>query len=152
MSAGLTATSALLSGVSRYEAGEERSQLYRANADIAARQAQSEAEAGAFNENTVRMRGAALEGQQVAQIGADNLQQTGTPAQVVAGTRMISEMDALRTRNNALRRAWGFRVQQVSDIAQAGFAQRAGIGAGTESLLTGGAKAYSEYEATGAWF
>lgn len=152
MSSGLTASSALLSGVSRYEAGEERSRLFDANADIAKRQAQSEAEAGAYNETMVRMRGAALEGQQTAQIGANNLQQRGTPAAVVASSRMVNEMDALQTRNNALRRAWGFEVQGLNDRTQASFAQRSGEFGAVDSILTGGAKAYEQEQATGKWF
>jgi hypothetical protein len=143
---------ALASGVSHYEEGETRSRLYRANEDIARRQAVSEEEAGAYNETMVRMKGQALEGQQVAQIGASNLQQGGTPAQVVASSRMVNEMDALQTRNNALRRAWGFEVQGASDAFQAGYAQRAGDLNAGGAILTGGAKAMDEYNKTGSWF
>lgn len=152
MPADLTLASTFFQGVGAYEAGETRSQLYRANATIAQRQAQSEAAAGAYNENIVRMRGEALEGQQVAQIGAGNLQQGGTPALVVAGTRMVNEMDALQTRNNALRRAWGFEVQNVSDAFQAEQAKRAGLFSGSGSILTGGAKALNEYNTSGSFF
>jgi len=152
MSAGLTAGSTLMEGVGRFEAGEMRSRLFDANAAIAARQAQSEMETGAYNESMVRMKGAALEGQQVAQIGGGNLQQKGTPAQVVAGTRMINEMDALQTRNNALRRAWGFQVQQASDLVQGRMAQRAGEFGGAGTLLSGGAQAWRQYNATGEFF
>lgn len=152
MSAGVTGSSALLSGVSQYEAGEARSSLYRANATIAGEQYQSEAAAGAYNEEMVRMKGAALEGQQVAQIGASNIQQRGTPAQVVASTAMVNEMNALQTRNNALRRAWGFEVQGASDLYQAGLAKTAGIEQGFGSILSGGAKAIGEYHETGTWF
>jgi hypothetical protein len=152
MSAGLTAGETLLSGVSRYEAGETRSKLFGANAEIARRQAQSEAEAGAYNEEMVRMKGAAIEGQQVAQIGAGNLQQKGTPSQVVAGTRMINEMDALQVRNNALRRAWGFEVQGASDAVQGAMASRAGVFGGLGTVIGGGAQAERQYQETGAWF
>lgn len=152
MSAGLTASSSLLGAVSKYEAGEERSRLFGANQEVANRQAQSEQEAGAYNEQVVRMRGQALEGQQIASIGANNLQQGGTPAQVVAGSRMVNEMDALMTRNNALRRAWGFQVQGFSDALQSSFAQRSAESGAADSILSGGAKAYGEYEATGRWF
>lgn len=152
MSAGLTDASALLGGVAQYDAGEERRTLFNANAGIAQRQAQSEEAAGATNELAVRMRGAAMTGQQVAQIGASNLQQTGTPAQVVASTAAINERDALQTRNNALRRAWGFSVQEASDRQQAGFAQTAGEFNAAGTILGGGAKSYSEYKAAGSWF
>lgn len=152
MSAGLTDASALLGGVTKYDAGEERRSLFNANAGIAQRQAQSEAAAGAYNENAIRMRGAALTGQQVAQTGAGNLQQTGTPAQVQASTAAITEMDALQTRNNALRRAWGFRVQEASDRQQAGFAQTAGEFDAAGTILGGGAEGYKQYKAAESWF
>lgn len=152
MSAGVTAGAGLLQGVGAYEAGETRSTLFKANAGIAAAQSQSELEAGAYNENAVRMKGAALQGQQVAQIGAGNLQQGGTPAQVVASTAQITEMDALQTRNNAMRKAWGFQVQQVSDAFQAKQAATAGLYTAAGSVLAGGAKANTEYNATGTFF
>lgn len=152
MSAGLTEGTALMEGVGRFEAGQARAGLFRANEEIAGRQAQSEAQAGAYNEEIVRMKGAATEGQQVAQIGGSGLQQKGTPAQVVAGTRMINEMDAIQTRNNALRRAWGFQVQGASDRVQAGMAERAGAFGGAGSLLSGSAQAWKQYDATGSWF
>lgn len=152
MSAGLTGASALLGGVSQYEAGQERSSLYRANTGIALAQAQSEAAAGSANESAVRLRAAAMTGQQVAQTGAGNLQQAGTPGQVVASTAAINEMDALTTRNNALRRAWGFRVQAASDETQAVFAKSAGDFSAAGSILGGGAKAYDQYKSAGSWF
>lgn len=141
-----------MQGVGQYEAGQTRSQLFRNNAAIAGEQAQSEAAAGSVNETAVRMKGQALEGQQVAQVGASNLQQTGTPGQVIASSRMINEMDALQTRNNALRKAWGFQVQEVSDKFQAKEASAAGEFQGVGSILTGGAKAYDQYNKTGTFF
>lgn len=141
-----------MGGVGNYEAGKTRSLLFRANASIAAQQARSELEAGAYNESMVRMRGAALQGQQVAQIGASNLQQAGTPSQVVASTAMVNEMDALQTRNNSLRKAWGFEVQQVSDNFQSKQAATAGVTEGIGSILNGGAKAYEQYSQTGSFF
>ena len=125
--------------------------LYRANAGIAAAQYQSEAAAGAYNESQVRRRGEALEGQQVAQIGANNLQQSGTPSQVVASTRAVNEMDALQTRNNALRRAFGFQVQQVSDLKQAQIAKTSGDFNAIGSILGGGSRAYDESIKAGGW-
>lgn len=152
MSAGLTGASALLGGVSQYEAGQQKASLFRANAGIAMSQAQSEAAAGSYNESQVRRRSAAMTGQQMAQIGASNLQQTGTPAQVVAGTAAVNEMDALQTRNNALRRAWGFRVQAASDEKQEAFASSAGDFAAAGTILGGGAKAYKQSQDAGGWF
>jgi hypothetical protein len=152
MSAGVTGISSLAEGLAQYNAGRQRKALFDTNAEIAARQAQSEAQAGAYNEMMVRMRGDALAGQQTAQIGASNLQQAGTPAQVVASSRMVNEMDALQVRNNANRRAWGYRVQGVSDELQGKMAADAGLLNGVGSILTGGAAAYKQRRDTGSWF
>jgi hypothetical protein len=152
VSAGVTAAGGLLQGVGQYEAGQTRSNLFRANASIATAQGESEAEAGATNASMIKMRGAAVEGQQVAAIGANNLQQTGTNANVVASTAAVNEMDALNTRNNAMRRAWGFEVQGASDAFQEKQASSAGDYSAAGSILAGGAKAYKEDQTTGSFF
>ncbi len=152
MSAGLTGASALLGGVSQFEAGQERGSLLGANRGIATAQAGSEIEAGNYNANNILLRGAALKGQQIANIGANNLQGGGTPAQVVASSAEINEADALQTRNNAMRRAWGFQVQGESDRVQEGFARSAGTENAIGSILGGGAKSYTEAQNAGGWF
>lgn len=152
MSAGLTATGGLLGGVAQYESGQQKRTLFNADAGIAARQAQSEEAAGSYNETIVRQRGAQITGNQVANTGANNLQQTGTPAQVISSTAETNEMDALQTRNNAMRKAWGFQVQQESDLTQAKFAQSAGVFNAAGSILTGGSKAYTQEQGSGSWF
>lgn len=152
MSAGLTEEGALIKGLASFESGNTRSRLFDANASIADRQANSEIAAGNYNYNSVKMRGAAIEGQQVNAIGANNLQQSGTNAKVVADTAAINEMDALQTRNNAMRRAWGFEVQASSDRTQAGMAENAGVMDAAGGILSGSAKAYDEYSKTRSWF
>ena len=146
MSAGLTASAGLLGGVANFEAGQEKASLLRANAAISSAQVQSEAAAGAYNASAIVM------GQQIANTGANNLQQAGTPAQVVASTQELNEMDALQTRNNALRRAWGFAVQGASDQKQADFAATSGDFNAEGTILGGGAKAYTQAQAAGSWF
>lgn len=152
MSAGVTAGAGLLKGVSEYEAGQTRGKLLRSNAGVAVAQSQSELEAGAYNESAVRLRGTAVQGQQVAQTGANNLQQAGTPNQVISSTAAITEMDALQTRNNAMRKAWGYQVQQVSDTFQSKQASKAGDFDAVGTILSGGAKGFGQANATGSWF
>ena len=152
MSAGLTAAGGLFQGVAQYEAGQEKGSLYRANAGIAGQQFASEMQAGSENEERVLMKGQQQTGQQVAQIGASILQQRGTPAAVVASSAAANEMDALTTINNARRRAYGFQVQQVSDLKQATLAREAGDFNAGGSILAGGAKAYDQEQKAGSWF
>jgi hypothetical protein len=152
MSAGLTAAGGLYQGAAQYEAGQVKGSLYRANATIAGQQYQSEVQAGSENEERVLMKGQQQTGQQVAQIGASNLQQRGTPAQVVASSAAVNEMDALTTINNARRRAYGFQVQQSSDQQQSSMARSAGDFNAAGSILAGGAKGYDQEQKAGSWF
>lgn len=151
MPVGLTAEGSLLGAISKFAVGQERGSLLDQNAGIAGAQAQSEYASGAYNANAIKMRGAAMEGQQVANIGGNNLQQVGTPAQVVAGTAAVNEMDALQTQNNAARRAWGFEVQGASDRLQAGFARGAGASDSVGSILSGTSRAYTQLNNGGTW-
>ena len=75
---------------------------------------------------------------------------------VVDGTMVIqpgsyspagaTELSALTTQNNALRRAWGFDVQGESDRFQGGLAKQGGILSGVGDLMTGTASAYDKYQ------
>lgn len=130
---------------SQIASGNERDKLELANAGIADQQAKSEMAAGAYNTNNVRLKGKQIMGQQIAAIGANNLQQRGTPSQVVASSAQANERDALMTQNNALRRAWGFEVQGESDRIQGNLAQRGGMLSGIGSLIEGGGSMYKNY-------
>lgn len=152
MSSSLTGAAGLFGGVAQYEAGQQRSMLFNANAGVAQQQYQSELQAGSVNESALRRKGAAVQGEQVANIGANNLQQAGTPSQVVASTAAVNEQDLLTTRNNAMRKAWGFQVQEASDQKQAAFAKATGNFSAAGTILGGGAKAYTQENETGSWF
>lgn len=136
MSAGsMIGTGGLVEGVSQFEAGTTRSELLGMNAEIADMQARSEQQIGGQNAAAVRMKGQKVMGQQVAAIGANNLTQGGTNANVVAGTARANELDALTVQNNANRRAWGFEVQGQSDRYEAKISEEAGIMSGAGSIL-----------------
>lgn len=152
MSAGVTAAAGLLQGVGQYEAGQTRSNLFRANAAVAGQQAQSELQAESVNETALRMKQAQVRGEQVAQTGANNLQQVGSPAQVQASTAELNEVDILNMRNNAMRKAWGFQVQEVSDQFQSKQAARVGDFEAVGSILGGAGKGLGQKNATGEWF
>jgi len=123
--------------------GKTKSSLLDANAIIADEQAKSEVAAGSYNANLVRTRGQKIQGQQVAAIGANNLTQGGTNADVVAQSARQNEMDALQTTNNALRRAWGFQVQASSDRFQSSAVEKAGMMSGIGDLVSAGGQAYA---------
>ena len=131
---------------SQIKAGDTKASLDNANAAIADQQAKSEIEAGNINANLMRQKGAQVTGQQISAIGANNLTQGGTNAQVVAGTAGATELNVLNTQNNALRRAWGFQVQGASDRTQASLAAQGGMLSGIGSLASGGASLYNKWD------
>lgn len=136
MSAGsMIGAGGIVEGVSEFESGKSRAELMGMNADIADAQARSEESAAGQNAAAVRTKGAKLMGAQVAAIGANNLTQGGTSANVVADSARANELDALTVQNNALRRAWGFDVQAASDRYQAKVSGNAGLLSGAGSLL-----------------
>lgn len=126
-------------------AGNTKEALERDNVAIADQQAKSELNAGSYNAGLARKKAAMIEGNQIAAIGANNLQQRGTPATVVADTAAAQEGNALNIQNNALRKAWGFEVQGQSDEFQGRQAEVAGILSGIGDLSSGGAKTYDDY-------
>lgn len=143
MAAGAQLAGGVTQGIAQFESGKTRSELLDTNAEIADAQARSEEQAGGYNANLIRLRGARQQGQMVSAMGANNLQQGGTNALVVAGAARQNELDALQTQNNALRRAWGFDVQGASDREQAGLAEQGGILSGVGSLINAGGKYYA---------
>lgn len=123
-------------------AGDTRGNLENANAEIASQQAKSEMVSGAYGADLARQRGRQIAGQQVSAIGANNLQQGGTPATVVADTARAAEANALNTQNNALRRAWGFEVQGSSDKLEGDLAEQGGVLSGIGALAGAGGSIY----------
>jgi hypothetical protein len=127
------------SAASQYAAGQASGSLMNMNAGLARQQAQSEEAAGAYNESLVRRKYANVEGQQVNSIGANNLQMSGSALRLISDTAKTGEMDALQTRNNALRRAYGFQVQAAGDTYEAGVARSTGTSRAVGTALSGAA-------------
>jgi hypothetical protein len=125
-----------IAGASKVASGETEANLERANAGIADQQAKSEMSAAGYNANLVRLRGGKALGQIVSGSGANNLQQGGTVQRNVEDTARATELGAITTSNNALRRAWGFEVQGASDRTQAGLDEGAGLLSGLGSFTS----------------
>ena len=117
---------ALLNSGAQYASGQASRSLMYMNAGLAGEQAKSEASAGAYNEGQIRKKYAAVEGAQVNAIGANNLQVSGSALRMLTDTAKAGEMDALQTRNNALRKAFGYQVQAVGDRFQGDMDARIG--------------------------
>jgi hypothetical protein len=93
----------------------------RVNQTIAGYQADSALEAGAKKEQQQRLQAASLKGTQRAVMAARGLDLgEGSPLDILTGTDILGEQDALTIRTNAAREAWGYRTQGASYGATAG--------------------------------
>jgi hypothetical protein len=98
--------------------------------------------------------GRLLAGSQRAAYAAQGLDASvGSPAQVIANDRQLSELDALTIRNNALREAWGYRTEAASYRAQGNYARMAGRNTAKDlrwqsvgTLLSGAGQLFNTYQ------
>jgi hypothetical protein len=130
------------------------------NATLAERQAQIAMEKGQFTVNQLRRDTAGLKGTQRATMAARGLDLTsGTPAEVLAGTDFMGEVDANQAEINAVREAFGYRTQKTNLENEArakranASAIRPGMAAATSLLgsATSMASSYYGFKKAGAF-
>lgn len=137
-----------------------QSAVDRNNQIISTRQADDAIQRGKIEEENVRRRTQAIKGEQRAAYAANGID-LGSDAVVdtLADTAMLGELDALTTRSNAEREAYGFKVQgmnygasaQNNTMAAKNTKSASRIGAMT-TLLSGAstvASSYSDYKTKG---
>jgi hypothetical protein len=91
------------------------------NAQMAEWQAQDATRRGEKAEQVVRGKTAQLKSTQRASMAARGLDvNQGSAADIQADTDYMGEIDALTTRDNAARAAWGYRVQESNYKTQSG--------------------------------
>lgn len=112
-------------------------------ASLAAQDAVARGEVAVQNQ---RNRVAGIMGSQRAAIGASGVQNdTGTTGDVLTQTATLGEFDAQTIRANALREAWGYKVQGTNFKLQGQLDQMEGQNAQVGSLITGASRAYGIY-------
>lgn len=112
-------------------------------ADLAAKDAVARGEVAVENQRN-RVRG--IMGSQRAAIGASGvLNDTGTTGDVLTQTATLGEFDAQTIRANALREAWGYKVQGTNFKLQGQLDQLEGQSERIGSLITGASRAYGIY-------
>lgn len=146
----LIASAAVVSAGASLATGYQQSQVAKAEAtaakgtaevntllsNVAAEDAiaRGEKDAAAIKRNARRLTGA-----QRAAMAAQGLDpDAGSGLDLQLDTAALSAADALTTRNNAWREAWGYRVQAVDATAKGQFAEIAGNAKSRASILTGG--------------
>ena len=100
--------------------GEYNSAVARNNAILAEHKADAAIVQGGVDEATQRRKTEAIKGSQKVAFGAGNIQLgSGTPADVLAGTAIVGEMEAQTIRQNARKEAYGYSLQAKSFESQA---------------------------------
>lgn len=125
------------------EGFEAQAQVARNNAQLQDWQAQDAIRRGQDAEQQQRLKVAGLKGSQRAALAANGFDLTeGSAVNLLTDTDLIGERDALTIRDNAVREAWGYRVQSANlqadaqGLASRGRAVNPIMAAGT-TLLTG---------------
>lgn len=115
-------------GEAEQRAAESEAGLLDYNADVAELQAKDAIERGAEEESRFRQTIRGTIGAQRAGIAAGNVDVGfGSSADVQADAAFLGELDALTIRNNAMREAWGYKVQAVDIRKRAEITRREGV-------------------------
>lgn len=130
----LSAGAQVLGAVAQYGNSNYQAAIANNNAVIAGYNAKEAADAGQIAAQTQSMRGADLLGKVKASQAANGVDvNSGSAVDVQVGAREESVFNANTTEHNALLQAYGYRVQQQSDLAQAKLDQAQG----TQELVGG---------------
>lgn len=150
--AGLSAASAFGAARSQKSGLRYQAEAAEINAVTAERQAAAAMERGQFQVNQVRRGAADAKGtarQTYARNGVDLT--VGTPADVLTGIDMLSEIDAQQAEVNALREAWGYKTSAENERSEARAARATasaispGLAAATSLLGSATSMASSAY-------
>ena len=118
-SAGVKAYGDYQAGQAGYQSGMYQAAVAVNNAAIANQMADRETYAGEVSAGMESMRGGAKQGDEKAAMAANGVDvNSGSAVDVAVSQRMQSKYNADTTMNNALLKAYGYRVQAQSDIAQ----------------------------------
>lgn len=120
---GMQAVGAGMNAIGAYgQAKSEKSSLrYQAqmldmNASLAERRAQIALEQGQYQAAEIERAGARAKGSQRAALGASNVALgEGTALAIQAGTDLVTAEDARQARINAVRAAWGHRIEGTNE-------------------------------------
>lgn len=128
-------------------------QVGRTNSQLSDIKAQDALQRGdeAATRNQVATRG--LIGTQRADLAAQGIDvNSGSASDVQASSSGLGALDSLNIKNNAWREAWGYKVQGMNDTFQGQFEAMSERNAASETLMTGGMRAVSDYGQAGYYY
>jgi hypothetical protein len=129
-----------------YQQGKAEAGMMKQNARLADQQAKDATALGAIQEERVRQNARQAAGAQRAALGANGLDVgTGTALQLQTDTAGMGEKDAYLARANALREAWGFKVEASNYRNQANITRKGANAQAFGTVLGSGANAFGSY-------
>ena len=141
---------AATSAYGQLRAGAETKKLYDRNAKIAEMQATDATNRGAIDEKKARQLTEQVIGSQRVSLAAQGVDiNRGSALDIQANAAYLGELDALTIRNNAVKEAWGYRVQAQDLTTKGGMAkQQSQFGAFNTILGTGSSLLLAKYGGT----
>lgn len=126
--------------------GAYEADVAKQNAKIADMQAENAKQIGSIEEERQRARVRQMIATQRASFAANNVDSaTGTALEVLGDTAGYGYADAAMIRSNALREAWGFKVDASNERSRARAARYNGRTGALGTLLTTGAQAAGQF-------
>lgn len=116
MSMGAQAVGGAASAYGAYSAAQSKKDMLGIDSQIAGWQASQAIQSGQQQEFSSRLQEGAMFGRQRANMAANGVQLgSGSALDVLAGTKLMGNVDAATIHDNALRAAWGYQTQATID-------------------------------------
>lgn len=148
----MTVIGGVVQAKAQRDQGKYEQEVANQNAKIADMQAENAKQIGNIEEERQRARVRQQIASQRVAFAANNVDAaTGTAAEVLGDTAGFGYADATQIRSNALREAWGYKVDATNSRSRGRAARYNGSMGATGTLLTTGAQAmgqYSQYRQT----
>ncbi|HEX6215291.1 MAG TPA: hypothetical protein VFZ38_10755 [Vicinamibacterales bacterium] len=142
----LTAVAGGFAAKSQLDAGKAQAKIANQNAEMAEVQSADRARVGLIEEERVRQQVRRAVGAQRAGLAANGVEiGSGTALSLQTDTAGLGEVDAYLARNNALREAWGLRVDASNSRNQARVAKVGSRNQAIGTVLSTGANAFGSY-------
>lgn len=153
LSGGIKLVSGLFSSQSNADAIRRQDyfnrEMTKVNVELLENQRQDVIFQGARETGRVRQAAEKFKGAQTVAFAAQGVDVgSGSAALIQADTQYLAEIDALETKNNARKSAYGFQVQKREAIMQQNFNSAAAKQQARQTIITGGMNAISDVAGT----
>jgi hypothetical protein len=143
----MTAASAAVTAGAMYKQGRDQASIAERNAAVSNAAATDAINRGLNEEEQVRRKGYRIAGSQRSGMAASGIDiGSGSAVNLQADTAAMTELDALTTRSNSIREAWGLTQQAAIQKFEGQSALSAAKWRAGSSLLEGAMDAYPYYK------